>query len=270
SLAVALEQIGAGEGGDKRIGRVGDEVRRSADLAQVPFDDHPDPCCEGGRVFEVVRDEENGDGEGAQELVKLRANTRLGVGVEGRQRLVEQQHVRVAGERAGEGDSLTLPAREVRRPGSFEMPDRESVEVLVGPVAACVLDVLANGEMREERVVLEEEADAPVVWAEGDAFGGIEPARAVRRDAARRRQAQACNRADYGRLPGAGRLDEGDRRVEVEAQAEAEGPKRYNDLFEGERCHVSPILSPSRRMTLKRTSTPDIARVASKFRSNSA
>src|SRR6478609_212165 len=54
-----------------------------------------------------------------------------------------------------------------------------------------------------------------------------------------------------------------ERAREGQAQLESEGPKRNDDLFEYEACHVSPILRPRRRTMLIRTITPLIARVAS-------
>jgi hypothetical protein len=215
-------------------------------------------------------DEQNGDVEPAEEVVELGADAGLGVGVECRERLVEEQDVRVAGERAGECDPLALASGKIGRPCSLKVSDRETVEVLVGGVAARVLDVLSDREVREERVVLKDEADSPAVRCERDVLRGVEPDLAVGGDAARLRPDESGDRPEHGRLPGPGGADQGKCRIDVEGQPEAEGPKRYNDLFDGERCHVSPILSPRRRATLSRTSTPDIASVASKLRSNSA
>ncbi len=54
------------------------------------------------------------------------------VGVERRERLVEEQHGRVAGERPGEADPLALAAGEAARPGVGEVGDAEALEQLVG------------------------------------------------------------------------------------------------------------------------------------------
>src|SRR5262249_43249429 len=98
----------------------------------------------------------------------------------------------------------------------------------------------------------------------------IDPGLVVAADSAGGGLDEACDRVQDGALAGAGRTDESDRRVDAEAQAELESPKRDSDLLEGDRCHERPILSVSRRRALIRMSTPLIASAASKFWSNSA
>ena len=144
-----------------------------------------------------------------------------------------EQDLRVARERARERDALALAAGEAPRAGALEMRDPEAVEVLVGRVAARVLDVLADGQMREERVVLEDEPDAAAGRGQGDvarlASNQTSPPDAMRPGG---RRDEPGDRAQDGRLAGAGRPDERHRRVDVEAQLEAESPKRDGDLFE--------------------------------------
>ena len=54
---------------------------------------------------------------------ELSAHRRTGARVEGRQRLVEQQHLRLSGERPRERDPLALTSRELRRPHTGEVLD---------------------------------------------------------------------------------------------------------------------------------------------------
>ena len=67
-----------------------------------------------------MRDEDRRQPELTEQLVELGADGRLRVRVQGRERLVEQQRLGPARERAGEGDSLPLPARELPHPGAGE------------------------------------------------------------------------------------------------------------------------------------------------------
>ena len=122
-------------------------------------------------------DEQDGYLEPGEELLQLRPNVRFRVSVERGERLVEQQDVRVAGERARERDALPFSAREVRRMRVFEVRDVEALEVLVGRVAPAVLDVLTDGHVREERVVLEDEPDASPVGRQEDVPLAVEPDR---------------------------------------------------------------------------------------------
>src|SRR6476646_10460388 len=186
------------------------------------------------------------------------------MGVERGERLVEQQDLGVAREGAGERDALALAARETAGTSVLEVTDPEAVEVLVGLVAARVLDVRAHVEVREQCVVLEDEPDAPLLRPHGDSTLCVEPGLVVTPD-------RASGRLDeHGALPGARGADEREGRVDRETQAELESPKRDGDLLEGERCHVSAILSVRSRRALIKTSTPPIASVVSKFTSNSA
>ena len=91
-----------------------------------------------------MRHEKGRDLEAREELLELAPDGRLRVGVERRERLVEQEHLRVAGERAREGDALALTARQLSGTSVGEVTDAKAVEVLVGLVAARILDVPAD------------------------------------------------------------------------------------------------------------------------------
>ena len=168
------------------------------DLTKLAVDDHADAAGERRGVLEIVGDEQDGDVEAGEQLLQLRADVGFRVGIERRERLVEQQHLRVTGERARERDALALPAGEVARARALEVADREAVEVLVGLVTAAVLDVLADGQVREERVVLEDEPDR---------VAGPGRARCPRRRRTRPRRRSGCDptAAARARRPRAGR-----------------------------------------------------------------
>ena len=112
----AREQGRPGEARDERIGGRGDELRGGAALEDRAVDDHADLIGERGGVLEVVGDEDGRQRELAEQLVELDPHRRLGVRVESRQRLVEQQDARLERERPRERDPLALAARELARP----------------------------------------------------------------------------------------------------------------------------------------------------------
>ena len=225
-----------------------------------------DPLRERRRVLEVVRDEQDRDVEPGEQVVELGADRRLRVRVERRERLVEQQHLRVARERARERDALPLAAGELARPRVREVRDAKALEVVVRRVPARVLDVLANGHVREERVLLEDEPDAPRAPAAARARCAVEPHVVVDGDASRSAAASARRRC-AGPSSCPRRTARRARRVAPTSSvsSELERPKRDGDLVESERCHESPMWRPARRTMLIRTSTPLIASVASKF-----
>ena len=108
--------------------------------------------------------------------------------VERAEGLVEQQHLRLVRERARHGDALLLAAGELRRQAVVHALERDQPQQLLaaGPALgrlACAdaqreLDVLADGHVAEQRVVLEHEADAALARRD------VRDVAAVQRDAA--------------------------------------------------------------------------------------
>ena len=223
-------------------------------LAQPAVDDDTDLRRERRGVLEVVGHEQRRDLEPGEQLLQLGAHLDARVGVERGERLVEEKDRRVAGERAGERDALALSAREAARPCVREVPDPEPLEVLVRRVTPRVLDVAAHREMREEGVVLEDEADAAALGRHEDA-AALEPRLLPTPDRAAARPHEPGDRVEDGALPGARRPDERDRPLDREAYLELESPKRDGDVFEGDRCHERAILIVRSRTALTRTST---------------
>src|SRR5262249_25672776 len=248
----------------------GHQAAGRAGLAEPPVDHDADAVGERGGVLEVVGDEQYGNLEGGEEVLQLGPDRRLRVGIERGQRLVEGQHARSTRERARERDALLLAARELSGLGGGKARDTEAVEEAVCGTPSRVVDVLADGHVREEGVLLEDQSDLSAFGRDVPSRIRVEPDLVVDADSPRPRADQSGDGAQNRGLPGAGRPDERDGRADLEAQVELVRPKRDADAFEPERCHVSPTRSPTSRATLKSMSAPLIASVASKFWSNSA
>ncbi len=67
------------------------------------------------RLFLVVRDEQRGDVDFFVQMAQPAAQFLAHLGVQRAERLVEEQHFRLGGERAGERDALALAAGKLRR-----------------------------------------------------------------------------------------------------------------------------------------------------------
>ena len=109
----------------------GDELGGRAALQDPAVHDHADPVGERGGILEVVRDEDRRQRELAEQLVQLDPHRRLGVGVERRERLVQQQD---AGSRASARASATRwrsPPESSRDARRGEVGDPEPLEQLV-------------------------------------------------------------------------------------------------------------------------------------------
>ena len=106
----------------------------------------------------VVRDEDGADLKVENELADPVARLLAQLGVEVRQRLVEQQHARLVDERPADRDALLLTAGELIGIAFGKMAETHAVRIIWmrRPISACghaaqlqaVADVLLDGAMR--------------------------------------------------------------------------------------------------------------------------
>ena len=82
------------------------------------------------------------------------------------------------------------------------MGDPEPLEQLGGAAARAVGDVLRDGHVRKQRVVLEDEADATVLGRKVDPRRRVEQHLPVERDAAALGPSETRDRAQHRRLSG--------------------------------------------------------------------
>ena len=100
-------------------------------MQDPPVDDDTDVVGKRGRVLEVMRDEDRRKGKVAEQFVQLDPDGRLGVGVECRQGLVEEQDAGIERERSGECNALSLTTGQLADPCSRQVRDLEAFEQLV-------------------------------------------------------------------------------------------------------------------------------------------
>ena len=189
-----------------------------------------------------MRHEQRRQRQLGEQLLELAADDAAGVRIERRQRLVEQQHGGVARQRARQGDALALSARQVRRLLRREVRDTEPLEQLVDARNAAERDVRAHRHVREERVLLEDEADGARLRRQVDARLRVEPRPLAEGDATAVGCAQAGHRSQHRRLAGPGRADER-HRVALDGQLDVERkrPKAEGDV-DVESLHETIIL----------------------------
>ena len=105
----------ADELGDEQVGRLVVELLRRVDLLQEPVAHHGDAVAERHRLDLVVRDVDRRHLEVALEPRDLGAHLHAQLRVEVRERLVHQERLRLAHDRAAHRDSLALAAGERAR-----------------------------------------------------------------------------------------------------------------------------------------------------------
>jgi hypothetical protein len=106
---------GADELGHERGGRVGVQLVGRGDLLQLALPHDADPVGHRQRLLLVVGDEQGGGAEALLQDADLLAQLQAHLGVQGGQRLVEQQHPGLDGQRAGQRDALLLTAGQLVR-----------------------------------------------------------------------------------------------------------------------------------------------------------
>ena len=187
----AGQQIAApDEAGDEAVGGAFVEVALRADLAHRAIGHHDQAVGHDQRFFLVVRHHHRRDAELVLQLADLDAHGLAQLGVEVRQRLVEQQHVGPDDQRARQRDALLLAAGELARQALGEAAQAHQSQRFgdarrnVGFRHLAHLEpeghVLGDGQMREQRVALEHHAGVAlprrqhrdVLAAEAHAAGG--------------------------------------------------------------------------------------------------
>ena len=161
----------AEEAGHEGVRRLVVDLLGAAELAHLAAAHHRDAVAQAHRLHLVVGDVEGGGAQPALELLELVAGQGAELGVEVRQRLVEEEDVRVADHRPGQGHPLPLTSGEGAGLPLQEPLDAEHLRRpldLAGdalPRRALGLqgegDVLRHREMGVERVALEDHGDLP-------------------------------------------------------------------------------------------------------------
>ncbi len=167
------DEVDAGQCGRERVDRVGQHVQRTAVLDHQPVvqDDHP--IGQGDRVEHVVRDQDGGRAGAPYLLAEQLAQLGCGAHVQLRERLVEQQHRRLRGQRPGERDPLPLPAgqrtgsavRQVPEPHGRQPPVRRTPSPGRTHPGRPRPErhVLPRAQVREHQRVLAEQPDRPAL-----------------------------------------------------------------------------------------------------------
>ncbi len=160
------------EAGDEEVERTVVELLRAVDLLQLPLAHDRDAVAHRERLDLVVRDVDRRHAEVVLQLGDLGARLDAQLRVEVRERLVHEEGLRVAHDRAAHGDALTLAAGERTRLAveqRLEVEDaRRVLDARVDLGLRHLLDAQAEGdvlvdvEVRIERVALEHHGDVAV------------------------------------------------------------------------------------------------------------
>ena len=164
------------------------------------------------------------DAEGLLDASDLRTQRDAQLGIEVRERLVEEEDAGLDRHRSREGDALLLATGQLRRPSRPQpvevdqgqrLLDR-TLEGIAGSAAEPqpVGDVLEHGEVREQGVGLEDHAHLTLVRRATGDIGSVDE------DPSRRRRLETGNHPQRRRLSAARRAEEGDERAATQLERE--------------------------------------------------
>ena len=155
------------------------------------------------RFFLIVRDEQKGDSRALLHGFQFRAHLAPQFQIERRQRFVQQQNRGFQHQRPGQRHALLLASGEFRRQalalsrkphhldGLFHLAREATLAALFEPES----DVLLHGQMRKQRVALENSADvAAVGW-------DVVDTRSIQQNLAARRLLESGDQTERRRLP---------------------------------------------------------------------
>ena len=163
----------ADEPGHELVDRIGEQLLRRRALLQDATIEHRDPVAHRHRLHLVVGDVDRRHAEASLEGGDLGAGLHAQLGVEVRQRLVHQEHLRLAHDRPTHRHPLALPARQLGRLAIEVLLEVEDAGRLAHPPGPLFLrhplhleveaDVLGDRHVRVQGVGLEHHRDVAVL-----------------------------------------------------------------------------------------------------------
>ena len=222
----------ADEPGDEEVDRLREQLAGRRHLLQQALVEHGHPVTHRHRLDLVVGDVDGRHPEPVLQRRDLGAGLDPQLGVEVGQRLVHQEHRRLAHDRPAHRHPLALTARQLGRLAIEQLFEVEDLGGVTHPLRPLGLghplhlqveaDVLADGHVRVERVRLEHHGDVPIL---GGHVGDVAVADVDRAVVDRFQPGQHPQR---GRLAAPGRPDQHEELAVVDQQVEVVdgGPSR--------------------------------------------
>ena len=224
AVAVVEQVFEAHEVGDEtRRRRIEDGFRRGQ-LLDAPAVHDDDAVGQSQRFFLVMRHVQHGDAQFALDAAQLGAHLHAQLGVQVRQRLIEQQQGRFDDDGARQRHALLLAAGHLRRQArfkarqtdggdhGFDLGFQQSWRNLAQTQTES--DVVVYIQVREQGIRLEDHADIALVRRQLADFAAVE------HDAARLQRHQAGDRAHGGGLAAAAGAQQRDQFALLDVQVQ--------------------------------------------------
>ena len=200
-----------------------------------------------------MRDVDGGEAQLLLQAADLHAHLDAQLRVEVGERLVEHQQIRLDDQRARKRHALPLSAGHLARIAALkalQVDDLQHVQDFFSDGLLVHLahlqaegHVVKHGQVREERIALEHEAEVALVQRH------LRVVLTVKDDLARHRLGEAGDHAQAGGLAAAGGAQQGDKLALFHAQVKILEDDVLivsgGDVFQFEQCHLFVLLTPS-------------------------
>ena len=151
-------------------------------LADAPVDDDHDPIAERERLDPIVGNQQRGDTTAAQHAAELATERFTRGSIERRERLVQQQKLRIGGKCTRQCDTLLLAAGKLRRITVLETVKIEQSQQAGDARLPCgssaadrEADVLHNRKVRKQRILLEQKPGPSLLRWQTSTRAVVEP-----------------------------------------------------------------------------------------------
>ena len=180
-----VRRLDPDDGRHGRVGRPVEHLLRGSSLPHTAVDQQDDAVAESQRLRAVVRDHHRRDALLHEDLPQFGPKRGACGSVECGQRLVQQQQVGARGQGPGECHTLGLAAGQLPHWTVAQMRSAGGDECLIDTPAALapryvaepVCDVALDTQMREQRMVLEQQSDPTLARRHADRAAGVPVAR---------------------------------------------------------------------------------------------
>ena len=205
----AGKQIGLiGQTRHQRTGRLREHLRRRRRLQRAAVLQYGHAVGEQAGLLKVVRHQNDRDGQRTTQLDELAQQLAPRHLINRRERLIEQQHLRLARQCAGNRHALLLSAGQLGRAACVEtikIDARQPFACLCLTCAdwqmtECHHDIGQGTQMRKQGVMLEDKANTALLRRNIDGARRIEPGFSAAAHVAAGRSMQAGKTAQDGRL----------------------------------------------------------------------
>ena len=211
----AVEDVGlADEVGDEGVDGLVVDVHRGADLLDAALVEDDDGVGQGQGLLLVMRDIYEGDAQFLVHFLQFRLHVLAHLEVQGREGLVQEEHLGLVHDGAGDGDTLLLAAGEGFHVAVLVVGHGHELEHLADALVNLLLrhllqleaegDVLIHIQVREQGVALENGVQRTLVRRDAGQF------LAVHEDGAFVRLEKARNHPQEGGLAAARGAEEGE------------------------------------------------------------